>query len=287
MLRDERVDAMRARLSALHPGEHERIARRELPVCEWLLARHTSRDARTIAVNAPQGAGKSALCASAVEALDAIGVRAVTVSIDDFYLPHDAQRALALAHPDDPYLAHRGYPGTHDIPLGCKAIDALVGDRGEGSVVPVYDKSAHEGRGDRAPSARWRRVRGPFDLILVEGWMLGFARVGDVALPDPRMARVNALLDAYTAWTDRCDALVHLEMADRASVLRWRVEAERARRAAGEAALSDDDAMDYVRRFVPAYEAWRPRVRGPTLHLVLGEDRLPVATSSTKKLFKA
>ncbi len=266
---------MRARLEARFPDDPERVARRELPVCAWLHERVTARDARVIAVNGPQGAGKSALCAAAVDALSAAGARAVTVSIDDFYLTHARQRALAAAHPGDRYLEHRGYPGTHDVGFGCRVIDALASDDGRGVSVPAYDKSARGGRGDRAPAGRWRVEKGPFDLVLVEGWMIAFAPVEPAALPDPAMATVNALLARYAAWTERCDALVHLAMADPSSVIRWRVDAERARRAAGAPGLSDDEARDYVLRFVPAYEAWWPAVQGPTLRLVLGDDRLP------------
>ena len=40
--------------------------------------------------------------------------------------------------------------------------------------MPRYDKSAHEGKGDRAKEEDWDKVDGPLDLVIVEGWMLGF-----------------------------------------------------------------------------------------------------------------
>ncbi|HLK36019.1 MAG TPA: hypothetical protein VKU41_04650, partial [Polyangiaceae bacterium] len=42
------------------------------------------------------------------------------------------------------------------------------------------------------------------------------------------------------------------------TVVEWRVDAERARRARGEPALSDEDARDYIERFVPAYRVYVP-----------------------------
>lgn len=48
-----------------------------------------------IGVSGPQGGGKSTLAARLVAALSDAGLRAATVSIDDFYLTHAAQRALA------------------------------------------------------------------------------------------------------------------------------------------------------------------------------------------------
>jgi D-glycerate 3-kinase len=273
------LDAVRVSLEAslrTQPDAARRIAQRELPVCAWLLERHRLRDARVVAVNAPQGAGKSTLSAAAVDALGAAGVRAVTVSVDDFYLPYAAQRALAAAHPGNPFLEHRGYPGTHDVPLGAAVLDALLADRGDGVDVPVYDKGAHHGRGDRAPRSAWRRVYGPFDLVLFEGWMVAFAPVTVDKLAHPDLAPCNTLLASYAPWTARCDALLHLAMAEPSYVLDWRVDAERARRAAGAPGLSDDEARDYVRRFVPAYATWSPRVHDPTLRRVLGPDRLPL-----------
>lgn len=277
-LLDQRLRALCAHL----PDGSRRIALRELPVCAWLAERCRRGDARVVAVNGPQGAGKSTLCATAVEALAALGLRAVAVSIDDFYLTHDAQRALAAQHPGNRYLEHRGYPGTHDVALGAAVLDALRGDGGRGVRVPVYDKSAHGGRGDRAPEAQWRTVTGPFDLVLVEGWMLGFTPAPDPSLSDAALAPANDALRAYDLWNVRCDAMVHLVMADPTSVIRWRVDAERARRLAGAPGLTDDEARDYVMRFVPAYGVWVPGlragggVRGPRLTLTLGDDRLPI-----------
>lgn len=274
-------EALRAALAARFPGEGLRVEGFYLPVCAWLAATQ-QEGARVVALNGPQGAGKSTLCAAAVEALGAVGLRAVTVSIDDFYLPYEAQRALAARHPGNPYLEFRGYPGTHNVALGAATLDALRADDGRGVRVPVYDKSAHGGRGDRAPEAQWRALRGPFDLVLIEGWMLGFAPVAPDALPDPRMAPCNDALAAYDAWHRRCDALLHLVMANPRAVVHWRVDAERARRAAGSAGLSDDAARDYVMRFVPAYEAWvepmraAPPVSGPRWTVVLDDERDPI-----------
>ena len=58
------------------------------------LAPRASR-AHVIGVSGPQGGGKSTLTARLVAALGSAGLRAATVSIDDFYLTHAAQRALA------------------------------------------------------------------------------------------------------------------------------------------------------------------------------------------------
>ena len=40
--------------------------------------------------------------------------------------------------------------------------------------IPQYDKSLNNGKGDRADPSKFRKVEGPIDLVIVEGWMLGF-----------------------------------------------------------------------------------------------------------------
>jgi D-glycerate 3-kinase len=231
-----------------------------------------------LGLQGPQGCGKSTAAAALVDATCEEGGRAVTVSIDDFYLTHAKQRGLAGRHPGNPYLEYRGYPGTHDVALGARVIDALVACQEGGDViVPVYDKSANAGRGDRAPESRWRHVTGPFDLVVVEGWMLGFVPVDEATL-EPDMVAPNRYLATYQAWNARLDALVHLAADSPDTIVAWRVESERARRERGETALSDDEACDYIRRFLPAYRVYVPalRARPPCARfrvVALGPDR--------------
>ena len=59
-----------------------------------------------------------------------------------------------------------------------------------------YDKSAYSGKGDRADASTWPQAQGPVDVVLFEGWMLGFAPVSDAAAAaaDPYLVAVNAAL---------------------------------------------------------------------------------------------
>lgn len=249
-------------------------------VGEWCLATldQAASHPLVIGVNGPQGCGKSELARHLVDALGVIGVRAVSVSIDDFYLTHEAQRELAARHPGDRTLEHRGYPGTHDVELGRRTLAALRD--GRRTLVPSYDKSAHGGRGDRAPVSRWRMIDPPLDLVIFEGWMLGFEPLSHDRVPEELRAS-NAFLGSYDAWNSLLDARVTLSPTSLEHIVAWRVDAERARRARGEPALSDDDARDYVERFLPAYRAYLPglaraRPDTPTLTVTLGADRAPV-----------
>ncbi len=241
-------------------------------------ARGPSR-AHVIGVSGPQGGGKSTLTAGLVTAMERAGLRAVTVSVDDFYRTHADQRALAARHPGDRCLEHRGYPGTHDVALGDRVLGALASQRSGSVAVPVYDKSLHGGRGDRSPTEF--RVEAPLDVVLVEGWMLGFRALPRDVCP-PTLRATNEYLPAYASWTARLDAFVHLVAGDPAWIVDYRVDAERARRAAGQPALSDDEARDYIERFLPAYEAYvPPLVAAPPcarwLRATIGPDRAIVS----------
>jgi D-glycerate 3-kinase len=215
-----------------------------------------------IGIQAPQGAGKTTLVKHLQDQLPALRLRGAGVSIDDFYLTRDEQLRLAAAHPGNPYLEHRGYPGTHDIGLGESTLASLRrladgDDRAPARArVPVYDKSAHGGRGDRAPEAAWREVDGPLDIVFVEGWMLGFTPVPEATLTDPLLAAPNRALANYDRWHRRLDAFVVLRATDPRFVLTWRVEAEDAMRASGRPALDRAAIEDYIRRFLPAYATY-------------------------------
>jgi D-glycerate 3-kinase len=245
-----------------NPDRDRRIHHLYLPILFACLAWLTRAQRRplVVGVQAPQGAGKTTLVAHVVDLLAAFAVRAAAVSIDDFYLTRDQQVALAAAHRDNPYLEHRGYPGTHDIELGVTTIAALraleSGSRSQMARIPVYDKSRHGGRGDRLPESDWRIVQGPLDIVFVEGWMLGYSPVAESALPDRRLAPCNAALHAYARWHDAIDAWVVLRAIDATSVLRWRVQAEEAMRAAGRPGLDRAAIEDYIRRFLPAYQLY-------------------------------
>ena len=262
-----RVDAYYAPLAVACAARLERATRRP-----W-----------TVGIQGPQGGGKSTLAEALVGAFNDVDVRAISVSIDDFYLTYAEQTAIAERHADNPYLRYRGYPGTHDVPLGRAVIDALRAlTDGKETLVPAYDKSAHEGRGDRADPSRWRRVIGPLDVLVLEGWMLGFSPVPEDRLDalEAGLRAPNAYLAAYSAWNETLDTLVHLDVESLDTIVKWRVDSERARRSRGEIALSDDDARDYIKRCLPAYRAYVPRLQASPPcadfeRIVLADDRLP------------
>ena len=187
-----------------------------------------------IGVQGPQGSGKTFLTSRLHSLLGDLpySLSVAVLSIDDLYLPHAGLIALAEAHPRNRLLHGRGQPGTHDVALGraiLTALKAINDTDGPGDVsLPVFDKSLFDGAGDRAAEARV--VRGPLDVVVLEGWCVGFYPVprseiearwgrgvpgldgfdmrGFVTLED--VLEVNAMLEAYVGWWQTLDAFIQV-----------------------------------------------------------------------------
>jgi D-glycerate 3-kinase len=250
-----------------------------------------TRRAVAISLSAPQGCGKTTVVTILTKLFAADGLRCASVSIDDFYLTGASQDALATRHADNTILQVRGNAGTHDLPLGEATLRELLGERVRDVLVPVYDKSARCGRGDRAPASHWRVVSSPCDVVLFEGWMSGFKPVGlaaqgQLAAIHPSLPEIDRALAGYSSWDELMDAWCVVGLEDKANVFKWRLEAERKMSASGRPGMSDEKVRDFVARYMPAYEAYCPRlyrdaastgVDGkPTLFIRVDGSREPV-----------
>ena len=221
-----------------------------------VLADILASGARIYGITGPQGCGKSTLTAQLAGAAATAGVRLASVSIDDFYLDHDARQALAReVHP---LLATRGPPGTHDVDLACRTLDAL---RQGSAILPRFDKLADR----RLPRPQWPRLEG-VDLVVFEGWFLGTPAQADAELerpvnalerdedPDGRWRRWcnDALARDYPALWRRIDRLLFLQGPGFDIVPDWRWQQEQSL----QAAHPDRKAMtrEQVERFVQFFE---------------------------------
>ena len=221
--------------------------------------------ARALAVRTPvfaisglQGSGKSTLAAQIAARAEAGGLRVAVLSLDDLYLTRAQRRHLAAEI--HPLLATRGPPGTHDVALGCRVLDALKA--GEDVALPRFDKLAD----DRIEDAAWSRVQGRVDLVLFEGWCVGATPEEDAALANP----INALErdeDADGRWRRHCnqvlrrnypalwariDALWFLQPPGFDIVRTWRWQQEEAMVARDPARRGMDRAQ--LDRFIQHYE---------------------------------
>ncbi|RUO95712.1 P-loop containing nucleoside triphosphate hydrolase protein [Jimgerdemannia flammicorona] len=249
-----------------------------------------------------QGSGKTTLCQTLVHLLSQPphNLKVVAFSMDDLYLPFAAQQSLSHSNPHNLLLEFRGQPGTHDILLGrdtfqtlSSAHAAFYGNRTatHPSVpIPSYDKSLNAGRGDRLPQTQWPVVQPPFDIVLFEGWSLGFKplpasevdRLRQIkahlaAHPIEHLQQLNTNLAEYDReWYSFLDIFIHLAPLNLADVHTWRLQQERyMRRSRGVRGMSDDQVRDFVDRYMPAYELYLPRLErvgffGPGY---MGEER--------------
>ncbi|KAJ9559572.1 hypothetical protein OSB04_004732 [Centaurea solstitialis] len=246
-----------------------------------------------IGFSAPQGCGKTTLVFALDYLFQTSGRKSATISIDDFYLTADDQAKLRENNPGNALLKFRGNAGSHDLPLSVETLTALgkLSKEGLKMKLPRYDKSAYKGRGDRADPSTWPEVEGPLTVVLFEGWMLGFKPVPTevVKAIDPQLEIVNKNLEAYyDAWDKFIKSWIIIKIKDPSCVYQWRLQAEIAMREAGKPGMSDEEVMDFVSTYLPAYKAYLPTLytEGPkgsdskhTLVVEIDEGRNPILAS--------
>lgn len=213
-----------------------------------------------IGINGAQGTGKSTLALFLANWLEREqGLSSVSLSLDDLYL--DKQARIRLAEQCHPLLRTRGVPGTHDVALGIRTLDALTGQN-SGRVVklPVFDKATD----DLLPQSEWRSVAAPVDVVLFEGWCVGARRQADADLNVP-VNSLEAVEDPDAVWRKfaneklgsdyvelfgRIDALVMLRIPSFDNVYAWRELQERKMRQASANGMNTSE----LRRFVMHFE---------------------------------
>lgn len=210
-----------------------------------------------------QGCGKSTLTSILQLLLQARGLHAAAMSLDDFYFARaDREHLAAHIHP---LLLTRGVPGTHDVALALRTLESLASSAL--TSIPVFDKVRDE---PLAPT-EWVRFEGAADVILFEGWCVGARPQTESALLVPinelerdedghgRWRRyVNDRLGSdYAQLFARLDLQVLLQAPGFDVVHGWRWHQEsklraRTRQAGGDLSrLMDEQAL---RRFVAHYE---------------------------------
>ncbi len=226
---------------------------------ERILGALAGRDAGLLAIGicGAQGSGKTTLVDALAAALEAEGVRAATLSLDDLYLTRAERQELARdVHP---LLATRGVPGTHDVALGMATLDALA--RGEAVPLPRFDKAAD----DRAPRSEWPLAPAGTQVLLLEGWCVGALPQPAAALAEPvngleaeedpdgvwRAYANAALAGPYQALFARIDLLILLAAPNWEVVEIWREQQEAELREIGGARVMNPAE---VRRFIQHYE---------------------------------
>lgn len=178
---------------------------------------------------------------------------------------------LAASNPSNPLIQYRGQPSTHDLPLALSLFSDL--QQGKVTKIPIYDKSAYSGQGDRVPKEQWAEVnrdkKHETRVVIFEGWCVGFralskedlvrewkcavrerekgnyvGRLGWNKLEDVDF--VNEALRRYDQLTDQLDALIHLDAEEPMFVYEWRSQSERKLREVKGSGMTDDQVIKFV-----------------------------------------
>lgn len=212
-------------------------------------------DGLIVGISAIQGTGKTTQAEVIEILLNFLGYTSISLSIDDHYITH---KELNKVRENDPRFIRRGV--THDIPLAVKNLtDLKTMKEGMEVKIPVYDKGAENGDGDRIS---WKVVAEKPDFIFYDGWMLGARRVLDEsifesglpALDSPEHIQfakdINKKLDEYLPLWELIDYMNVLYVSNYQISLVWRDQAEEALRAKGKG-MSQEEIREFV------YYFWR------------------------------
>jgi D-glycerate 3-kinase len=237
-----------------------------------------------IGLNGVQGAGKTVLVTELKRTLASKGLKPAVFSLDDLYLTHADQLELGKANPSNPLLQHRGQPSTHDIALALSIFEDLSHNRP--TKIPQYNKALFSGKGDRLPEAEWDSITEPVDIVLFEGWCVGFqplqvdelkrkhASAANAAASDQSsyagrlghnteesVTTINTALDQYSRLWSYFDVFVHIDAADPLFVYKWRLQQEATTRRVRGGGMTDDEVTHFVDGYYPAYELYTETLR--------------------------
>ncbi|MCR4305540.1 MAG: glycerate kinase [Candidatus Daviesbacteria bacterium] len=259
MIEDIHFDAFFARRPEILRESLKRdLARYYYPYTEKLIAvkrQVVGSNGLIVGVSAIQGAGKTTQGEIMEILLSHLGYSLISLSIDDHYITHHELNELRKK---DPRFIRRGV--THDIPLAVQNLkDLQVMTDGLEVKIPIYDKGAVHGDGDRVG---WKTISKKPDFIFYDGWMLGARRVEDESvfesglpgLDTPEHIQfakdINKKLDEYLPLWRMIDFMNVLYVPDYQISLKWRDQAEGVLRKEGKG-MSPEEITEFV------YYFWR------------------------------
>ena len=224
-------------------------------LCEAVLAALSGWHERPLILGicGAQGSGKSTLASELTRHMNA-----AVLSLDDLYLA--PERRPVEVHP---LFATRGAPGTHDVALGARVLDALRS--GARVRLPRFDKAADA----PLPEDQWPEAEAP-DIIIFEGWCVGAAPqpAADLTEPVNDLERMHdpdgvwrrhvyaQLAGPYRDLFARIDRLVFLQAPDFEVVHAWRCQQEHELRRKMIAEARPDTTMsdEKIAIFIQHYE---------------------------------
>jgi len=252
-----------------------------------------------------QGSGKSTWASMIVGILASeYRLHTITISLDDLYKTHDDLVAQRDRDPQNKLYRTRGQPGTHEEELAGKFFEHLRAYRGENELkIPSFDKSRYNGEGDRAPESEWPRITQKPDVVVFEGWCVGFrplpastieekhtlALSGKLPINTPAQHQLSHLLAVNKHLTRYCDAFmgpqyfdffIHIDTDDLHNVYTWRLQQEHKMIKDKGSGMSDEQVKAFVDGYMPSYEIYLDKLRegffedkGRMVRVVLDRER--------------
>ncbi|KAF2690899.1 P-loop containing nucleoside triphosphate hydrolase protein [Lentithecium fluviatile CBS 122367] len=252
-----------------------------------------------------QGSGKSTWASLIVKLLTSEhGLNTITISLDDLYKSHDDLIAWREKDSRNKLYRTRGQPGTHDEQLAAQFFAELRGCKGNDALkIPRFDKSKFNGEGDRVPEEEWPRITTKPDVVVFEGWCVGFqplsladvekkqqlASAGKLPVNTPAKHKLEHLLEVNESLKKYCDTfmgpqhfdfMIHIDTDDLLNVYRWRLEQEHKLIAAKGTGMKDEEVRAFVDGYMPGYELYLDRLRvgffdekGKQVRVVLDGER--------------
>jgi len=234
----------------------------------------TQSNQRVIAISGSQGSGKSTFAKVLVAQLGRQGKRAVTLSLDDFYLPKSTRHQLAdEVHP---LLKTRGVPGTHDS----QWLAAVLASFSSGSKTPLRVPKFDKGLDDRIDS-----IMCDADILVLEGWCVGVVPQPRALLTQPvnELERLEDKDGVWRRWVNEqiqqhylplwsaIEFWLHIQVPSFEQVYQWRSQQEL------EVPALQRMSTQQLQRFIQHYERltrwlWRSPAQAPGALIALGED---------------
>ncbi|MGY6529907.1 MAG: glycerate kinase [Cyanobacterium sp.] len=206
-----------------------------------------------VGVLGSQGTGKTTLTQILKHLLAQENINSETISLDDFYKTYEERKELQKF---DPRLIWRGPPLTHDVPLALEVLQTLLASNPV--VIPRFDKSLHNGKGDRTLTSD--KITKRVDIIFFEGWFVGVKPIPEEKFNNPPYPIItendrqfakdcNQRLKEYLPLWELIDYQIILNPIDYRHSLPWRQEAEEKMKAQGKTGMGKQEIKEFVEYF--------------------------------------
>ncbi|CAD8087950.1 unnamed protein product [Paramecium sonneborni] len=205
-----------------------------------------------IGLQGMQGVGKTTIGTQMKKQLSQLNIQFDSISIDDFYLSYVDRQNL-----DKKKYKYRGPPGTHDYQMIINCLKSFK--QGNSFEVPIFDKSLHQGQGDRVG---FKKIQ--CQVLLFEGWFVGYKskqleefkqkdcdkiQLNGKQYNEDLELFMNEQLKLYEPIWEEFDLLIQLKPNPYELSLKWRLEAEKEMRQKSGNGMSDEQIVDFVTYF--------------------------------------